>query len=187
VNIGVRTGSLANAQVPLTPLILSLIGIGILSVSGYLGGMMVYDDGIAVGRHRRRTATPQHTLHRSAAHLKAEPGSDLVFVEVARDADLHNGETLRVEIDGQTMVLAKWDGGVYAFQEFCTHRFGPLSEGVIKNGQVECPWHRSCFELRTGKVTHGPAKVELKTFRTEIRNGNICVGMPGPQEQKLAA
>jgi hypothetical protein len=48
------------------PLVLSIVGVDILSFSGYLGGTMVYNDGIAVGRHRRHTGTPKKTIRVSA-------------------------------------------------------------------------------------------------------------------------
>src|SRR5207249_2000871 len=88
------------------------------------------------------------------------------------------GINLGVEIDGQVITIAKIDQGFYAFQEFCTHRFGPLSEGTFKDFNVQCPWHNSCFDVRTGKVTQGPAKVDLKTFTIEIRDGKVAVGLP---------
>src|SRR5687767_4275176 len=46
------------------PFALSLIGIGILSYSGYLGGMLVYGEGVGVGRHRRRGKMPRETIRR---------------------------------------------------------------------------------------------------------------------------
>src|SRR5438477_5532090 len=58
INLGVRSSSLADLRISLLPLALSLVGIALLFVSGYLGGRLVYDDGIAVGRHKRRTPTP---------------------------------------------------------------------------------------------------------------------------------
>jgi hypothetical protein len=44
---------------------------------------------------------------------------------------------------------------------------------------VQCPWHNSCFDIRIGKVTNGPAKVDLKTFKVEKRDGKIYVGVLG--------
>src|SRR4051812_14538077 len=43
VNLGVRYGQLDAAHVPTVPFLLSLGSMGMLTVSGYLGGMMVYD------------------------------------------------------------------------------------------------------------------------------------------------
>ena len=153
----------------------------LLCVSSYLGGSLVYGEGIAVGRHNQRTPTPEDTLHLSTANA-AEEG-DVIFVPVPSAEQLSNEETLRAQIDGQVMTIAKVDNCVFAFQEFCTHRFGPLSEGTFHGFNVQCPWHKSCFDVRTGKVTSGPAKVDLKTFRVETRDGKICVGVPCTAEK----
>ncbi|PYL69223.1 MAG: hypothetical protein DMF22_11575, partial [Verrucomicrobia bacterium] len=178
INLGVRSSSLVDPKISFGPLILSLVGVGLLSVSGYLGGRLVYDAGISVGRHKRRTPTPESTLHLFMANLASNENSDVIFVPIPEADRLGERETLRVEIDGQVITIAKIDQGFYAFQEFCTHRFGPLSEGTFKDFNVQCPWHNSCFDVRTGKVTQGPAKVDLKTFTIEIRDGKVAVGLP---------
>ena len=178
INLGVRSSMLENPRISLAPLILSLIGVALLSVSGYLGGRLVYDEGISVGRHKRRTQTPENTLYLSVANLVQKETADAIFVPVAEAERLPEKETLRVEIDGQVIAIAKLEGNFYAFQEFCTHRFGPLSEGSFEEFSVRCPWHNSCFDVRTGKVTQGPAKVDLKTFKVEVRDGKICVALP---------
>lgn len=176
INLGVRSSSLVDSKISAGPLILSLVGIGLLSASGYLGGRLVYDDGIAVGRHKRRTSTPLDTIHLSTSSGTKE--GDVTFVTVPDAERLRDQETLRLETDGQVMTIAKIDNRFFAFQEFCTHRFGPLSEGAFDGFNVQCPWHNSCFDVRTGKVTNGPAKIDLKTFQIETRDGKICVGVP---------
>ena len=178
INLGVRSSSLVDPKISFGPLILSLVGVGLLSVSGYLGGRLVYDAGISVGRHKRRTSTPESTLHLSMANLASNEKSDVIFVPIPEVDRLSERETLRVEIDGQVITIAKIDQDFYAFQEFCTHRYGPLSEGGFQDFKVQCPWHNSCFDVRTGKVTQGPAKVDLKTFKIEMRDGKVAVGLP---------
>jgi len=172
INLGIRSSTLDELKTPFGPLILSLIGIALLSASGYLGGRLVYDEGISVGRHKRRTPMPEKTLH-----LTIHENDQEVFVPVPEAESLGNRETLRVEIDGQAIAIVKLDGNFYAFQEFCTHRFGPLSEGEFDGFNVQCPWHNSCFDVRTGNVTNGPAKMDLKTFKVETRAGKICIAM----------
>lgn len=169
VNFLVRYNGPIESRPSILPFLLSLIGIGILGVSGYLGGMMVYDDGIAVGRHRRWTRTPQRTLKVSGREKQ-----DGMMVVAGAD-QLPDGETLRVDIDGQVIAVARQGDRVYAFQEFCTHRYGPLSEGKIDDGHVTCPWHRSCFDMKTGKVVDGPAKVEIKSWEAVLRDGKVLI------------
>jgi nitrite reductase/ring-hydroxylating ferredoxin subunit/uncharacterized membrane protein len=172
INLLLRSGDPGQAPAPLLPFLLSFAGLAVIFYSGYLGGTLVYADGIAVGRHRRRTPTPERTLIETSGQAQAG------FIPVAAAGSLQPGETLRVEVDGHVLAVVNLDGAFYAFQEFCTHRFGPLSEGSFNNHQVECPWHRSQFDVRTGKVVKGPAKVGLKTFEVTVRDGQIMVRTP---------
>src|SRR5947207_6570681 len=175
-NLYLRRDQIAALSVPESGLALSFVGVVVLSVSGYLGGTMVYDDGISVGRHRRRTATPARTCRASATDAVATEGKQ-VFVAVADAGQLQESETLRADIEGTVITIAKVDGEIYAFQEFCTHRYGPLSEGALNGVEIECPWHRSCFDVRSGKVTQGPAKVDLKTYPVKTVGAKISVGV----------
>lgn len=167
--IGLRYASRDADRTPLAPLVVSLVGLAVLSYSGYLGGHLVYSDGIAVGRHRRRTRTPETTIVKRPKEEEQ--------VAVADDAALGEGETLRVDIGGVIVTVVRVEGKLHAFQEFCTHRFGPLSEGAIRGCEIVCPWHNSRFDVRTGKVTGGPAKVDLKTFKVESREGKIWISV----------
>ncbi|MDQ2691254.1 MAG: Rieske 2Fe-2S domain-containing protein [Chloroflexota bacterium] len=169
VNLWLRLGETQPAGISLLDVLLSSLGVGVLLVSGYLGGTMVYDDGIGVGRHRRDTRTPSKTFDVSV--FERQDG----LVPVCDEDQIKDGETLRVDWNGKIITLARQAGKVYAFQEFCTHRYGPLSEGKLYDNQVECPWHRSCFDIRTGKVVEGPAKVDLKTYATLVRAGKIFI------------
>jgi nitrite reductase/ring-hydroxylating ferredoxin subunit len=97
------------------------------------------------------------------------------WAPLCEEGDLKDGETLRVGYDGNIIAVAKQGGEVYAFQEFCTHRYGPLSEGRLEDHNVICPWHRSCFDIRTGKVVVGPAKLDLKTYSTRVQGGKVFI------------
>jgi len=172
LSVLVRWGDLGGRGVNIFAFICSAAGVGLILYSGYLGGTLVYDNGIGVGRHRRRTPLPSRTLATTAAVLP-DP-----FVPVAGEEMLAEGQTLRVEVNGHVIALVRLEGKVHAFQEFCTHRYGPLSEGCFRGHEVICPWHESAFDVRSGQVTHGPAKVPLKTYETAVREGQICVKLP---------
>jgi nitrite reductase/ring-hydroxylating ferredoxin subunit/uncharacterized membrane protein len=171
-SLAMRWGHLDLSRTPAIPFALSIIGIATIGVSGYLGGVLVYDDGIGVGRHRRRIPPPKRTLRIN----DKEDSSG--FVPVVSESELSEGQTLRLDVAGTVMTLVRLQGQAYAFQEFCTHRCGPLSEGCFVDGQVQCPWHNSRFDVRTGKVTKGPAKLDLKVFEIQIRDGLIWVRRP---------
>ena len=169
---GLRYGDLDTLRTAIAPLLVSVAGLVVLAYSGYLGGKMVYSDGIGAGRHRRRGRLPETTI------IVRTQGAGPVAV--ADDAALPEGGTLRVELDGVVMAVARTKDGIFAFQEFCTHRYAPLSEGALRGCEIVCPWHNSRFDLRSGKVTQGPAAVELRTFRAESRAGKIWVEITNP-------
>lgn len=170
--LGLRYGSLDLDRTTPLPLLISFIALGLLGYSGYLGGSLVYNDGIGVGRHRRRTPLPEKTIER--------PASGNMPVAVGSTPLVGEGETARIDVDGTVVVVARETGHLCAFQEFCTHRHGPLSEGQIEKGEVVCPWHGSRFALATGKVTQGPAKVDLRTFPVQEREGKVWLQLTPP-------
>lgn len=172
VNGWVRLSALDENAVPLVPLALSFVALTGVYLSGYLGGRLVYDEGVGVGRHRRAGELPDATLRGPAARRPGE------FVPVVFTERLNQAEVLRVEVNGYALALARVGDEYYAVQDYCTHRYGPLSEGRLCDRQVECPWHRSRFDLRTGQVTEGPAKEPLKTFETRVVDGVVQVRVP---------
>lgn len=155
---------------PVPAAAVSLLALLLVMVSGYLGGVMVYDDGIGVGRHRRNTPTPATTLK-----VERRPPTD-DFIDVAGVEECPDRHTLRAEVNGHVMTIANVGGTFYAVQEFCTHRYGPMSEGAFCDGAtLQCPWHRSRFNLRDGSVAEGPAKLGLQTYPVNVEAGRIRV------------
>jgi uncharacterized protein YbjT (DUF2867 family)/nitrite reductase/ring-hydroxylating ferredoxin subunit len=74
------------------------------------------------------------------------------------------------------------EGGLCATQARCTHRQGPLSEGVLDGSTVTCPLHGACFNVWTGAVLRGPATLPLRTYRVTIEGDIGRVEVPVPQE-----
>jgi nitrite reductase (NADH) small subunit len=52
--------------------------------------------------------------------------------------------------DEEIAVFRQRNGQLFATQNHCPHRQGPLSEGVIGAGKVICPLHSHKFDLATG-------------------------------------
>lgn len=47
-------------------------------------------------------------------------------------------------------VFRQRDGTLFAIQNRCPHRQGPLADGIIGAGKVVCPLHGHKFDLATG-------------------------------------
>ena len=70
-------------------------------------------------------------------------------------------------------VFRQRDGQLFATQNRCPHKQGPLSEGVSGGGKVICPLHSHKFDLRSGE---GSEQGEcVKTYKVEAAQGEILV------------
>ena len=48
-------------------------------------------------------------------------------------------------------------GEPFAVSNVCRHQFAKLGRGrVTEDGCLECPWHRSRYDVRTGAMVEGP-------------------------------
>lgn len=135
---------------------LSMVGMAWLGAAGYLGGHLVYAQGVAVSRTMDHRPVPRDWT--DAASL-AEVGEGL----------------LRIEVRGQPVVLTRTGGLLHALGATCTHMGGPLDEGTVQDGCVVCPWHGSRFDLADGSVRRGPASVPQPAYDVRERDGRVEV------------
>lgn len=135
---------------------LSMLGFGVLLVSAYLGGTLVYRHRLGVDHSEHPALTPE-------------------FLPVLREAELPEGQPRRADAGGTRVVLVRRHGQVHALAEVCTHLGGPLAEGRIEDGAIVCPWHGSRFSLADGRVLDGPATAPQPCFETRVRDGMIEV------------
>jgi nitrite reductase/ring-hydroxylating ferredoxin subunit len=71
-----------------------------------------------------------------------------------------------VKAGANTLILFRTGESVLALHETCAHAGGPLSEGTIVDGCIQCPWHGSRFRLADGHVARGPAMYDQPAYET---------------------
>ena len=136
------------------PLVLQALGTAAMSVAGYMGGTLVYRNQIGVD-HRYANAGQWQEESREHAENRAL---------VSAGAPLEIDQMKLVHAAGERIVVGRTDRGYAAFQDRCPHNGGPLSDGVLICGTVQCPWHGSQFDVHTGAVKCGPAEKKIATF-----------------------
>jgi 3-phenylpropionate/trans-cinnamate dioxygenase ferredoxin subunit len=97
------------------------------------------------------------------------------FVRVASRGDVPAGEMLIVKIEGDEIVLANVGGEIFAFGNECTHRGGPLGEGLLEGEEVECPFHQGRFNVKTGEAVQDPPTEPVPTYRVQVEGDDILV------------
>lgn len=131
------------------------VGMGLVSASGWLGGHLAYARGVG-------TDTTAFEV----------PPSDWTDVAAAEDI---SDEPVRVDAGGVAVLVIRHAGELRAISDRCTHRGGPLHEGTIEDGCVECPWHGSRFRLTDGQIDRGPATRPQRTFEVRTQDGRVQI------------
>jgi nitrite reductase/ring-hydroxylating ferredoxin subunit len=86
---------------------------------------------------------------------------------VGRVDELRPGQMKLVRINDLRVVLARTDDGWTAFEDRCPHMGGSLADGVLAGDCVQCPWHGSQFDVRSGELLAGPAGTAIRTWRVQ--------------------
>ena len=74
------------------------------------------------------------------------------WIEIMPERDLGPDERQVVDVDGQSVLLFRHQGRVYAIASACPHMHLPLKGSKVENGTIVCPWHHSAFDIETGDV-----------------------------------
>jgi nitrite reductase/ring-hydroxylating ferredoxin subunit/uncharacterized membrane protein len=135
---------------------ISTVAYGATAYSSYLGGDLVFKLGSMVN----------HTA------WDEEPGD---WTQVMDAADLPEDQLQKVDANGETVLVVKQDGQVYALNNTCPHAGGPLDEGQLEGDTVICPWHGSRFCLKDGKKIDGPTTFDAPTYEVRQNAGKIEV------------
>lgn len=95
------------------------------------------------------------------------------FVPVAKISDIPDGSVKLVEPEGKSIALFNVGGKFFALDDTCPHEGGPLSEGFVDGGEVECPWHGARFEIKSGKVVLDPATDDVGRYNVRTNGGDV--------------
>ncbi|EAU41641.1 hypothetical protein FP2506_14449 [Fulvimarina pelagi HTCC2506] len=98
---------------------------------------------------------------------------DRPWIGIGRIEDIPQLGARRIEAGYMTIGLFRTAGDeVFAIEDKCPHKGGPLSQGIVHDGCVTCPLHNMVISLTTGE-TQGPDEGTVRTFRTRIQDGEI--------------
>lgn len=142
------------------------VATGLLIYGSSLGGVLVTRNQISIDH---RYAEAGKWKEETISALAGQP------TVVARANELKPSQMKLLHVGERRIVLANTGEGYVAFDDRCTHRGGSLAGGCIARGVVQCPWHGSQFDARSGVVVAGPAKEAIATYRVEERDGGVLL------------
>ncbi|HEY3160544.1 MAG TPA: DUF2231 domain-containing protein [Vicinamibacterales bacterium] len=130
------------------------VGTASLCVGGWMGGTLAFRNQIGVDHRYADAGRWQEE--------RVDPADEKAIEEAAHGLSVNQMKLVHI---GNTRVAVGRTGkGYVAFQDRCTHKGGPLSDGTLMCGTVQCPWHGSQFDVHTGEVKAGPAEKNIDTY-----------------------
>lgn len=149
-SLAIRAGNPADRTIAI---VLVVVGYVIMSASAAIGGDVVFLIGTHVNRHAWRGA-----------------GAKWVPLELGELADIPEGGPTKAKAGINTLVLVRTGETILALHETCAHAGGPLAEGTLVDGSIQCPWHGSRYRLTDGHVRRGPSMYDQPAY--EVRRGD---------------
>ncbi|MEC7668137.1 MAG: nitrite reductase small subunit NirD [Pseudomonadota bacterium] len=87
---------------------------------------------------------------------------------------------------GCVAVFRTAEDEVYALDNACPHKAGPLAEGIVHGSSVTCPLHNWVNSLETGQA-QGADEGQVQTYPASIENGRILLDAAFLRTRQVAA
>lgn len=98
-----------------------------------------------------------------------------VFVDIGALDDIpRQGARVVKTAQGCVAVFRTADDRVFALEDRCPHKGGPLSEGIVHGDRVTCPLHNWVFDMNSGEA-QGADEGMVRTFATKVQQGRVLV------------
>jgi MocE subfamily Rieske [2Fe-2S] domain protein len=114
-----------------------------------------------------------HVVAVAAVMSASPPGPD--WHPAGNAADFEDEDVEQIWVGGLAVAVYKAEGQFYATQDVCTHEHAYLSDGVVVDCIVECPFHQGRFDVRSGAAVGVPAIIPLQTFPVQVVDGRVFV------------
>ena len=98
--------------------------------------------------------------------------------DLGAEAGFPEGKPTCVTVGARTIAVFKVSGKTYALDNTCTHLGGPLCKGRLDGFAVQCPWHGSRFDVRSGQVVGPPARTPVKAYPVTVEAGRMWADLP---------
>ena len=99
--------------------------------------------------------------------------SDWIDIGALEDIPERSARIVKTHF-GCVAVFRTINNEVYAIDDACPHKQGPLSEGIVHGRSVTCPLHNWVISLETGQA-QGADKGAVATYPVQLAQGRIML------------
>jgi nitrite reductase/ring-hydroxylating ferredoxin subunit len=154
VSAVIRAGGPTDRALPIG---LSIIGFLLITAGAFVGGDVAYVFGNMVSRHAFRGP--------GTKWVKLDSGS------VSDVAALPEATPTKMRAGINDLLVVRIGDTVHVLHNVCAHAGGPLNEGELVDGCIQCPWHGSRFQLTDGTARRGPTVYDQPSYELRAADG----------------
>jgi len=99
----------------------------------------------------------------------------MTFFFLCKTSEILESELRQFDLKEVEILVVKFNGQIYCLQARCTHAGAPLVEGELNDDVLQCPWHGSRFNIKSGLVIRGPAGKPLRMYNHIIDEDRLLV------------
>jgi fatty acid desaturase/nitrite reductase/ring-hydroxylating ferredoxin subunit len=106
------------------------------------------------------------------------------FIDICSVDGLVPGQVRRLDIEDRTFAVYRLGDRYLATDGICTHsRRVHLADGLIIDGQIECPKHNGRFDITSGQPTRHPVCEALTTHDVRVVDGRVTMRCPSGSDR----
>ena len=101
-----------------------------------------------------------------------------MWIAACKIDDVDADDVIGVRHDGVDYAIFRSpEDGYFATAGHCTHERELLCDGLVMDGEIECPKHLGRFNYATGTAQGAPVLVDLRTYPTRVEDGVIYLDL----------
>lgn len=99
--------------------------------------------------------------------------SNWIDIAALNDIPPRGARVVKTQL-GCVAIFRTIEDQVFAIDDSCPHKKGPLSEGIVHGNAVTCPLHNWVIDLETG-MAQGADTGRVNTYEIKVENGRILL------------
>ncbi len=109
------------------------------------------------------------------------------WIAVGRLSDIPRRGARRIQNGSLTIAVFRTaNDEVYAIEDKCPHKKGPLSQGIVHGNCVSCPLHNWVISLEDGKA-QGADEGTVRSFNVKLDGEDIHLNVLNVSDERKSA
>jgi|SRR5436309_272763 3-phenylpropionate/trans-cinnamate dioxygenase ferredoxin component len=102
-----------------------------------------------------------------------------MWIAACKRDEVDPEDVIGVQLGGRDYAIVRSpDDEYFATDGHCTHERELLCDGLVQDGEIECPRHLGRFDYSSGQALGAPVLVDLRTYSTKVDGDTVYLDVP---------